>query len=170
MKPIAALAAVSLVLFLTGCSSDDDWGNEHHPFGARGPRGMHGDPSGTAAGIKQLQSYDANKDGTLTRAEMETQLKKDFALIDKDHNGKLDAGETHAENDRRYAESGTQYSPLLDWNQDGVIDYGEFAGGMRSLFDQLDDDRDGVLSPSELKPPHGPTLEEKPQPKPMPGQ
>lgn len=131
---------------------------------------MHGDPSGTTAGITQMRRFDANKDGTVTRAELDGALKADFAALDKNHDGKLDGDEVRAENDRRYAESGTQYSPLLDWNQDGVIGFGEFANAPRSLFEQLDEDHDGVLSPSELKPPRGPTLEDKPQPKPMPRQ
>lgn len=165
MKRIAVFAAA---LMLAGCGSMG-WMGGHHDGEYRGrPRGMHGDPSGTAAGLKQLQSYDANKDGMLTRAELDAQLRKDFAAADRNHDGHLDAGEAQDENDRRYKESGTQYSPVLDWNQDGVIDFNEFAGGLRSLFDQLDDDHDGVLAGKELKPPRGPQLEEERKPAPAP--
>jgi len=121
---------------------------------------MNGDPSGRAAGIRRLLSYDANKDGTITRAEMEAGLRADFAKLDTDHSGTLTADEVRAENARRYQADGPQYSPILDWNQDGVIEFGEFASTTRSLFEELDANQDGELSPSELKPPHGPTLEE----------
>lgn len=164
MKLLLAVAAISLTLTLAACGGSYAWDGTY-----RGPpRGMRGDPSGTVAGIKQLQGYDANKDGMLTRAELDAQLRKDFAAADHDHNGTLDAREAQDENDRRYKESGTQYSPVLDWNQDGVIDFNEFAGGTRSLFDQLDDDHDGVLSGNEFKPPRGPQLEEERKPTPLP--
>ena len=166
LNQIAALALVAS-FGLANCGLGAFGGDPERPY--RGPpRGMHGDPSGTTAGIKQLQGYDANKDSVLTRAELETQLRKDFAAIDKDRIGRLEGEEVRDENDRRYKESGTQYSPLLDWNQDGAIDFNEFAGGLRSLFDQLDDDHDGVLAGKELKPPRGPQLEEERKPTPVP--
>ncbi|MGQ0742326.1 MAG: hypothetical protein ACT4OG_08565 [Alphaproteobacteria bacterium] len=156
MKSLLAITAIALALAACGPTNWED----RHP----GARALRGDPSGIAAGIKQMQSYDANKDGTVTRAEMEAQLKKDFAAADLDRNGTLNADEARAENARRYAAHGTQYSPLLDWNQDTLIDYAEFAGAPRSLFDQLDRDNDGELSGTELKPPRGPVLEERKQP------
>ena len=166
MKRIAALAAA---LLLTGCGGQYGFLGGHHSGEYRGPpRGMHGDPSGTTAGIAQMLRYDANKDGMVTRAEMDGALKADFAALDKDHNGRLEGEEVREENDRRYKESGTQTSPLLDWNQDGGVDFNEFAGGLRSLFDQLDEDHDDVLSGKELKPPRGPKLEEERQPTPVP--
>ena len=41
-------------------------------------------------------------------------------------------------------------TPIVDWNQDGCIDYTEFSAAPYSLFDQLDRDRDGKLTPKEL--------------------
>lgn len=161
MNCIALLFAVVTVM-LTACggeSNDGGWFGSVHALDHKGPRGMHGDPSGTAAGIKQLLRYDANKDGSVTRAEMENGLHADFNSLDIDHNGKLDAGEARNENERRYKEDGPQYSPLIDWNQDGLIDFGEFAGTVHSLFDQLDKEHTGVLTPHELRAPRGPTLE-----------
>jgi len=40
---------------------------------------------------------------------------------------------------------------VMDWNQDGCIDYTEFSAAPYSLFDQLDADHDGKLTPKELK-------------------
>jgi Ca2+-binding EF-hand superfamily protein len=164
-RNVVLLAMAAAAVLLAGCGGRGGWFGGGDDFRDRdGPRGMRGDPTGTAAGIKQLLRYDANKDGTLTRAEMEAGLKADFDALDKNHDGKLDSDETRAENDRRYLEGGTRYTPLIDWNQDGFIDFGEFANATRSLFDQLDRDHDGELSSSELKPPHGPTLEERKKP------
>ncbi len=40
--------------------------------------------------------------------------------------------------------------PLVDWNQDGYVDFAEFAGTARSLFVELDRDGDGRLTPKEM--------------------
>ena len=165
MKRIAFLFVGTFLL--ANCGYSVFGGGDSGPYSGP-PRGMHGDPSGTAAGITQMRRFDANKDGMVTRAELDGALKTDFAALDKNHDGKLDGEEVRAENDRRYGESGTQYSPLLDWNQDGVIGFGEFANAPRSLFEQLDEDHDSVLSPSELKPPRGPKLEDERRPTPVP--
>jgi hypothetical protein len=42
-------------------------------------------------------------------------------------------------------------TPVVDWNQDGCIDYTEFSAAPYSLFDQLDLDHDGKLTPKELE-------------------
>jgi hypothetical protein len=42
-------------------------------------------------------------------------------------------------------------TPVMDWNQDGCIDYTEFSAAPYSLFDQLDLDHDGKLTPKELQ-------------------
>ena len=42
------------------------------------------------------------------------------------------------------------FRSLIDWNQDGFIDYEEFATTARSLFDALDKNHDGKLDPEEL--------------------
>jgi hypothetical protein len=41
---------------------------------------------------------------------------------------------------------------LVDWNHDGCIDYTEFSAAPYSLFDQMDRNRDGKLTPQELNP------------------
>jgi hypothetical protein len=46
----------------------------------------------------------------------------------------------------------SQASPLVDWNQDNCIDLNEYSGATLSLFDALDTNGDGQLSPQELNP------------------
>jgi Ca2+-binding EF-hand superfamily protein len=101
--------------------------------------------------VELLSRYDANHDGTITRAEMEAGLKADFAAADTNHDGRLDPDETRAVNEKRWSEGLSTTSTLVDWNQDGFVDFSEFAGTARSLFAQIDRDGDGVLSPKELK-------------------
>jgi len=59
--------------------------------------------------------------------------------------------EMQAENDRRFRVNGAGASPLIDWNQNGQIEFDEFATTARSLFAELDRDMDGKLVPDELR-------------------
>ena len=102
--------------------------------------------------VELLQRYDANHDGVLTRAEMEAGLKADFEAADTNHDGRLDSDEAAAVNHQRWTEDASTASTIVDWNHDGYVDFREFAGTARSLFDQLDRDGDGKLDPKEWWP------------------
>ena len=99
-----------------------------------------------------LIKYDANHDNTLTKAEMESGLKAEFAVADVDRDGCLKADEVRTINEKRIDELGSTATPLIDWNQDGCVDFNEFAGPVRSLFTAMDRDEDGKLDPKELNP------------------
>ena len=101
--------------------------------------------------VEILSRYDTNHDGTITRAELEAGLKADFDAADINHDGRLDPDETHAVNEQRWSQGLSTTSTLVDWNQDGFVDFNEFAGTARSLFAEIDRDGDGQLSPKELK-------------------
>ncbi len=96
--------------------------------------------------------YDANHDGTLTKAELEAGLKAEFDAADADHNGCLNPDEVRSINEKRLQELGSTATPLIDWNQDGCVDFNEYAGPMRSLFTEMDRNEDGKLDPKELNP------------------
>jgi Ca2+-binding EF-hand superfamily protein len=94
----------------------------------------------------------SDKNGTVTRAAMEAGLRADFAKADVDHDGCLDADEARAVNEERWQEDESAASPLIDFQHNGCIDFDEFAATPRSLFDQLDKNGDGKLTPEELHP------------------
>jgi Ca2+-binding EF-hand superfamily protein len=98
-----------------------------------------------------LLKYDANHDGTVTRSELIAGLKADFAVHDTHHNGCLDADQAAQINQARVDADQSTATPVMDWNQDGCIDYTEFSAAPYSLFDQLDADHDGKLTPKELQ-------------------
>ncbi len=98
-----------------------------------------------------LLKYDANHDGTLTRDEVIQGLKAEFAAHDTHHNGCLDSEQAGAINEARVDADQSTATPVVDWNQDGCIDYTEFSAAPYSLFDQLDADHDGKLTPKELQ-------------------
>ena len=140
--PVKMLAVAAAVL-LAGCAS-------HRPPPEGGPGGRHEEE--WHAPVQMLLRYDANHDGSVARAEMEAGLRADFAAADTNHDGVLDLDEVRAVNQKRWSEDQAAASPLVDWNHDGVVDFDEFAATARSLFDQMDTNGNGVLSPAELKP------------------
>jgi len=129
---------LGLTLALSACADRRD----------RGPQETDPDFHPT---IDLLTKYDANHDGTITRAEMEEGLRKEFDAADTNHDGKLDPDEVAAVNAQRWNEDKSTASTIVDWNQDGFVDFNEFAGTARSLFADIDRDGDGQLTPKELQ-------------------
>jgi Ca2+-binding EF-hand superfamily protein len=101
---------------------------------------------------QMLDKYVSNANGSLTRAQMEAGLHKDFGTADKDKTGCLDSDETRAINEERLAADQSTASPLVDFTGHGCIDFDTFANTPRSLFQALDRDNNGVLTAQELHP------------------
>jgi Ca2+-binding EF-hand superfamily protein len=97
-----------------------------------------------------LTKYDANKDGTVTRDELIAGLRAEFAAHDVKRNGCLDDDQVADINQSRVDSDQSTASPLIDWNQDGCINYTEFSAAPYSLFDQMDRNRDGKVTPQEM--------------------
>jgi hypothetical protein len=129
-------AAILFALALAGCASAPHHGEQ--------PKQWH-------PAVNMLIKY-AGKDGTVTRAELDAGLRADFAKADYKHKGCLDDDEARAVNEQRFAEDQSAASPLVDLKQQGCIDFYEFADTPRSLFDELDVDGNGILTPKELHP------------------
>jgi hypothetical protein len=123
--------------------------------------------------MMSLMQFDANKDGRVTRAEVEAGIAAQFHSIDTNGDGRLDASEYQRFTDARRAErkariaawraSGQDGSPpdialtnydtmkRLDWNLDGYITPDEFGGRFRALAMRADRDGDGTILADELK-------------------
>jgi len=132
------LLLCAAALALSACSSD------HHD---RKPPEAPWHPA-----TAMLTKYITNTDGSLTRAQMEAGLHRDFVAADKDHSGCLNADETMAINQERFAEDQSTASPLVDLTGRGCIDFNAYATTARSLFDTLDRDGNGILTAQELHP------------------
>jgi EF hand len=113
-------------------------------------------PVGVPAAAALLLRYDANQDGTITKAELDAGLKADYAAADSNHDGCLDAAEVRVENENRLEQDGAQASPLKDWNLNGCVDMREFSNTAHSYFDLADRSKDGRVSIVELRGPSMP--------------
>jgi hypothetical protein len=140
MKRRFHVIAAVLLLGGAGCGGGGGQG--------RFPRPDEWHPAG-----EMIERY-ADKSGVITRAALEAGLRGDFAKADANHDGCLDESEVRAINEERWKEDASTASPLIDFKHNGCIDFEEFAATPRSLFDQLDKNSDGKLTPAELHPGH----------------
>ena len=147
MRVSALILMAASMTLLAACSHERQKPGRWNPNGGP-PRNenFHGGPNAL------LLRYDANHDGTLTRAELEAGLRADFDALDTDHTGCLTKAQVNAINQKRIAADEAAASPLMDWNGDGCVDFNEFAITARSLFDSLDKNNDGKISPQEFNP------------------
>ena len=115
----------------------------------------------------RLQPFFGPSDKELTKDQLETGLKTEFAKWDKDGNGELGYLEIQPLNDA-LREENVGASPVRDWNGDGHVDFQEFASGWRTMFTLCDGNRSKTVSLSELG--HSPNVTPPPQaPKPPEG-
>ena len=133
------------VLGLAACTSDDAKPHRWSPNPAPRNEDWHSPSS-------SIMKYDANHDGTLTRAELEAGLKAEFDSFDTDHKGCLSSAQVTAINEARVKADAAAASPLIDWKNQGCLDLEEFSATARSLFEQLDVNGDGKITQQELHP------------------
>jgi hypothetical protein len=116
---------------------------------AAAPVVQHQTASRPNSDCARLMPLVSNPDGSLTRAELETGLKAEFKKWDKDGNGALSQAEVEPLNEYlRSLNAGA--SPVMDWNGDGKVDFQEFAGGWRTMFDLCDLRSDGTVTKAEM--------------------
>ena len=104
---VRVLVCGGLVCSSAGGARADDRG----PGLARDPRAASSQVGEMQLNIRLMLSFDANKDGMVSREEVEAGLKAQFDAADADHNGSLNLNEIQAENARRWQTSGTASSP-----------------------------------------------------------
>ena len=138
-----ALAVIPLVLILAAACSSTPRPGRWNPNAVPRDENWHSPAA-------SLLRYDANHDGTLTRAELLAGLHAEFNTYDVNHTNCLGPDQVRAINALRVQQDASQATPLVDWNQDNCIDFNEYSGNMLSLFDTLDTNNDGQLSPQEL--------------------
>ena len=106
---------------------------------------------------------DANKDGALTRKEIEDfqrsvatlaaqrRNQQLFAQLDKDRNGALTAAEFAGLPMNMPPVDAAQVLAQTDGNRDGRVTLVEYRTGKLTNFDRMDADKDGVVTQSEMR-------------------
>jgi Ca2+-binding EF-hand superfamily protein len=141
---IALPVLLSIAFLATACSA----GRNQPPPWMR-PTEKPRDENYRGGPSAMLLKFDANKDGIVARDELIAGLRAEFAAHDVKRNGCLDGGQVAEINQERVDADQSTATPLIDWNQDGCINYTEFSAAPYSLFDQLDRNRDARLTPLE---------------------
>ncbi len=144
----SAFLAVSALALLAACGSREPEPPRWNPFAAGPPREevVNGGP------VAAMRRYDANGDRTVTREELLTRLRADFAVADTAKTGCLGEVLVAEINQQRIQTDQSTATPLQDWNQDACVNFQEFATAPVSLFDQFDRNGDGRITPQELDP------------------
>jgi Ca2+-binding EF-hand superfamily protein len=148
MKPIlimngAALAAMVLAGLSTAAMAD------------RGDRAGRGD--GGPFALFDFATVDADKDGKITRAEIEAHRAGRVAAVDSDNDGKLSAAELKAQAmERAGLRADRMVARMIerhDSDGDGLISAAELAAGPMpvDMFDRVDRDGDGAISVEEAE-------------------
>lgn len=104
----------------------------------------------------QLKEAEGNADGGITAEKHAASASKRFEMMDKDRNGKITRDEIEASHGAEsivwanHPESDAEKIRDLDTNHDGVLSVAEYSAGSQRMFDILDVDGNGVLTPSEM--------------------
>lgn len=138
-------------------------------------------PSRTAPSSEaRMIRYDADKDGRVSRPELDGALSQEFRSVDTNGDGRLDAAEIQRHVDARRADRNAKVEAWRakakaqgldprkppfdlserdnidtlrygDWNMDGAITPEEFGGRARAQFMRSDRNGDGIITPDELR-------------------
>ena len=112
---------------------------------------------------QEYGKMDADKNGRVTRTEIEafdralalatarTRAQATFTQLDSDKNGQISPTEFMKLVTGTPPADGRPLIAKLDGNKDGTISLIEHRGGKLSYFDQIDTDKDGVVTVAEMK-------------------
>jgi hypothetical protein len=102
------------------------------------------------------QEAEGTADGGITAAKHAAAAGKRFEMMDANKDGKISAAEIEASHGAEsivwanHPASAAQKIRSLDRNHDGVLTVSEYTIGSQRMFEELDVDGNGVLTPSEM--------------------
>jgi len=111
----------------------------------------------------EFRKMDSDKNGSVTRAEVESfqravsvlqiqaRNRALFARLDKDRNGQISAAEFAALQTAPPAPNAAPVLGRFDLNKDQSISLVEYRTGTLANFDRMDADKDGIVSPAEMR-------------------
>ena len=110
-----------------------------------------------AAAVTEFKAMDTNGDGKVTREEHAAGARSMFQKMDANRDGKVTASEMEA---AHRAIAGSDAAPdslsaadkikAVDQDGDGVLTAAEHTSASRAMFDRMDANHDGMLTPEEM--------------------
>jgi Ca2+-binding EF-hand superfamily protein len=105
---------------------------------------------------------DANNDGFLSRDELQSmtaqatqqvvaQMEQQFTAMDKDKNGQVSLDEFKAAATARVSPNSEAALQRFDTNKDGKVSATEFRAPVLATFDQVDANKDGIVTQDEAR-------------------
>ncbi len=175
--------------FQTAFGGPDDDGREMWYHGRHGGPGEHGfGPGGSGFGggpgpmmgfgpadghgaEALFDKFDTNKDGKISKAEVDAAEADQLKKYDKDGDGTLSLSEYQALFDDQMHEPMVRAFQAFDRDGDGKVTIDELTGRLDRLVQRLDHNNDGVIDQNELAGPHmGPGDRHGPPPPPPPAE
>jgi Ca2+-binding EF-hand superfamily protein len=116
----------------------------------------------------EVKMMDANQDGVVSPAEHTAGAKKMFGIMDANRDGKVTPAEMDAaqasmkggdkttghDKTSGHEMSSTDKIKVVDANADGVLTAQEHADGSKTMFEKMDQDKDGNLTLAEVQTGH----------------
>ena len=102
------------------------------------------------------QEAEGTADGGITAAKHAATASKRFEMMDTNKDGKISADEISASHGAEsivwanHPAAAADKIRSLDRNRDGVLTVAEYTSGSQRMFEELDVDGNGVLTPSEM--------------------
>jgi Ca2+-binding EF-hand superfamily protein len=111
---------------------------------------------GMAGGLLDPDNFDlidTDKDGKLSKSEIEAHRAAGFAEADTNKDGKLSVEELTALHAKRAGKGAERMLEHLDDDEDGMLSKAEMSSTKRGerMFSRIDSDEDGLLSKAELE-------------------
>lgn len=153
----------------TAFGGPDDGPGHHHPHGF-GPDGPGFGPPEGRGPAALLEKFDTNKDGKITKAQIDTVLAAQLKKYDTDGDGTLSLSEYQALFDDQMHDAMVRSFQALNRSGDGKVTADELRAPIDHLVQRLDRNHTGVIGLNQLDGPRvGPDGDrDGPQPPPPP--